>query len=91
MASATAKKRVWSSQCWALSVSQPPGRLEDARLAALLDCTVAVLTHLRLCRRPGAAAPERTAEQDIADIAGRFAIDAEALRRIVTEAVATKS
>jgi hypothetical protein len=45
---------------------------------------VAVLTSLRLCRRPGAAEPERTADQDIADIARRFNLDAVALRRIVT-------
>jgi hypothetical protein len=37
-----------------------------------------------LCRRPGAAEPERSAEQDIADIARRFNLDAAALRRIVT-------
>jgi hypothetical protein len=37
-------------------------RLDDAALAAELGCTVAVLTRPRLCRRPGAAAPERTAE-----------------------------
>jgi hypothetical protein len=45
---------------------------------------MAVLTSLRLCRRPGAAEPERTSEQDIEDITRRFNLDAAALRRIVT-------
>jgi hypothetical protein len=40
---------------------------------------------LRLRRRPGAAAPARTAEEDVAEIARHFGIDAEALRRIVEE------
>jgi hypothetical protein len=43
------------------------------------------LTHLRLCRGPGAAAPERTAEEDIAAIAGSFGIDPATLRRIMCE------
>ena len=37
-----------------------------AGLAALLGCTPDVLTQLRLCRRPGAAEPGRTAEEDMA-------------------------
>jgi hypothetical protein len=45
-----------------------------------------VLTQLRLCRRPGQAAPGRTAEEDVAQIAGRFGVDPTALRRVIEEA-----
>jgi len=44
-----------------------------------------VLARLPLCRRPGAA-PSRTADDDIAEIARHFGIDAAALLRIVEEA-----
>jgi hypothetical protein len=53
--------------------------LDDAALAAVLGCP-AVLPSLYVCRRPGAAQPDRSAEQDIADICRRFGIDAGALR-----------
>jgi hypothetical protein len=43
--------------------------LDDAALAALLGCTPDVLTQLRLCRRPGEAAPARTAGEDVAPTA----------------------
>jgi hypothetical protein len=36
----------------------------------------AVLTGLRLCRRPGLDELERTAEQDCVEIVGRFGVDA---------------
>jgi hypothetical protein len=61
--------------------------LDDAALAALLGChDTAVLTPLRLCRRPGAALPLRLEEQDVRDIAERFGLDASALRRVIDEA-----
>jgi hypothetical protein len=41
-----------------------------------------VLTQLRLCRRPGEAAPARTAGEDVAAIPQRFGLDAGALRRV---------
>jgi hypothetical protein len=44
-----------------------------------------VLTQLRLCRRPGEAAPARTVGQDVALIAGRFGIDHAAQGRVVEE------
>jgi hypothetical protein len=59
--------------------------LDDAGLAAVLGCDAAVLTDVRLCRRPGVAEPDRTTEEDIAAIAGRFGIDAAALRQVVEE------
>jgi hypothetical protein len=46
----------------------------------------AVLTPLRLCRRPGAAEPSWTSEADVAKIARRFGLDAVALGRVVEEA-----
>jgi hypothetical protein len=70
----------------ALTAYQDRHRLDDAGLAAKLGCAVAGLTRLRLYRRPGAAEPERTAEEDVVDIAGRFGIDPATLRRIVREA-----
>jgi hypothetical protein len=60
--------------------------LDDAALAALLGCNVAVLTPLRLCRRPGAANPSWTWEADVAEIARRFSLDAAVLGRVVEEA-----
>jgi hypothetical protein len=60
--------------------------LEDMALAALLGCTPDVLTHLRLCRRPGAAPPDWTAEADILAIVGRFGCDAVALQRVLEDA-----
>jgi hypothetical protein len=48
-----------------------------------LGCTVATLTRRRLCRRQGAAEPQRTADEDVRDIAVHFGIDAEQLRRVV--------
>jgi hypothetical protein len=45
--------------------------LDDVALAAQLGCSAAVLTSLRLCGRPGAAAPDHTAEQDVRDICRR--------------------
>jgi hypothetical protein len=60
--------------------------LDDAALAAQLGCPVAVLTRLRLCRRPGAAEPDRTAEQDVLDICRRFGIEPAALRRVMDDA-----
>jgi hypothetical protein len=48
----------------------------------------AVLTLLRLYRRPCAAKPSRTAEADVAEIAiaRRFGLGAAALGRVVEEA-----
>jgi hypothetical protein len=70
----------------ALTANQDRHRLDDAALAATLGCIVAVLTRLRLCRRPGTAEPDWTADEGVAMIAGRFGIDATALRRILKEA-----
>jgi hypothetical protein len=47
---------------------------DEADFAAQLGCPVAVLTSLGLCRKPGAAEPQRTAERDIADIARLFGL-----------------
>jgi hypothetical protein len=59
--------------------------LDEAGLAAVLGCPVAVLASLRLCRRPGVAEPERTAEEDIDGIAKRFNLDTPALRRVIAD------
>jgi hypothetical protein len=59
--------------------------LDDAAVAAVLGCAPAVLTDLRLCRRPGAAARRRPADEDVAAIAQRYGLDAAALRRIADE------
>jgi hypothetical protein len=40
---------------------------------------------VRYLRRPGAALPSRTAEEDVTEIAARFGLDAAALRRVVEE------
>jgi hypothetical protein len=69
-----------------LAAYQRRHHLDEPGLANVLGCPVAVLTSLRLCRKPGAAAPQRTAEQDIDDICRRFGVNPEALRRIVAEA-----
>jgi hypothetical protein len=69
-----------------LTAYQYRHQLDDAALASLLGCTPAVLVSLRLCQMPGAAAPRRTAVQDVADICRRFGADADALRRVVEEA-----
>jgi hypothetical protein len=57
----------------ALSAYQRRHRLDDAGLAAVLGCAPALLTQLRLCRRPGSAEPGRTAEGDVAQIAAASA------------------
>jgi hypothetical protein len=69
----------------ALSAYQDRHGIHDPALAALLGCAPAVLTSLRLCRRPGIAEPDRSTEQDIGDIARRFGIDSEVLRLILNE------
>jgi hypothetical protein len=73
-----------------LAVYQQRHDLENAAAAALLGCDLAALTHLRLCRRPGAAMPQRTAEEDVQAIAGRFACDAGTLPRILDYACPAK-
>src|SRR5262245_21665526 len=55
--------------------------LEDNALAAALGCAPDALTQLRLCRRPGAALPSRTAAEDVAEIAARFGLGAAARGR----------
>jgi len=50
----------------ALAAYQRRHGLDDDGLAAVLGCAPDVLTQLRLCRRPGAAEPGRTAERDVA-------------------------
>ena len=51
-----------------LAAYQRRHQLDDAGLAVRLGCDVAVLTHLRLCRRPGTATGW-TAAEDVAVIA----------------------
>jgi hypothetical protein len=68
-----------------LTTYQQRHGLDDAELAAQLGCPVGVLTLLRLCRRPGGATPRRTTEEDVRVISERFAIDPDALARIVRE------
>jgi hypothetical protein len=70
----------------ALTAYQDRNGLDDAGRAALLGCDPAVLVSLRLCRRPGAAEPDRSAEQDVADIVRRFGIELTVLRRVVRTA-----
>jgi integrase/recombinase XerC len=48
-------------------------------LAALLGCPPDMLARLRLCRRPSAAEPNWTAEQDVLAVARHFNLDAAAL------------
>ena len=69
----------------ALASYQRRHGLDDPALAAALGCVPAVLLSLRLCRRPGAAEPDHTAAQDIADIAARFSINPAVLGQIVGE------
>jgi hypothetical protein len=47
-----------------LAAHQRRHGLDDGALAAALGCAPEVLVRLRLCRRPGVAAPARTAEED---------------------------
>ncbi|MBI1917673.1 MAG: hypothetical protein HYS12_23505 [Planctomycetes bacterium] len=72
-----------------LAAYQERHGLDDDGLAALLGCSLDVLTDLRLCRRPGAAAPRWTVEEDIARIAGHFSIDAAALHSLTVTADGT--
>jgi hypothetical protein len=72
----------------ALAAYQQRRGLDDAALAAVLGSTPAVLTQIRLCRRPGAAAPGLTPEGDVAAIARRFGIDSTALRGVMEEVAA---
>ncbi len=55
-------------------------RLEDAALAAKLDCSVETLMHLRLCRMPRGQAP--LFWQDVERIAVRFSVNADVLAEI---------
>jgi hypothetical protein len=55
--------------------------LDDAALAAMLGCTMPILTRLRLCRVPRPEAPFFW--QDVERIAGRFALDPLTLAEIV--------
>jgi hypothetical protein len=59
--------------------------LDDAGLAETLGCEVATLTNVRLCCRPGVAAPARTVEQDVQAIAVTYRLDVAVLRRVVDE------
>lgn len=70
---------------FALAVYQERHQLDDAALAALLGCDADTLTVLRLCRRPGGS-PQFTADEDLAVLAERFRVDAEALRGVVSAA-----
>jgi hypothetical protein len=74
----------------ALATYQQRHDLDDAALSALLGCDLAVLTPLRLCRRPGAAVPRWTAEEDVEIISRCYACDAGALRRILEDACLAK-
>jgi hypothetical protein len=75
---------------WTLAAYQQMHGLDDAALAALLGCARDVLTHLRPCRRPGAAEPTWTAEGDVQAIARRFGCEAGALRRMLEEVCPAK-
>jgi hypothetical protein len=75
----------------ALAAYQRRHGLDDAALAKVLGCAPTVLTDLRLCRRPGAAEPARTAAEDMASIARRFGLDAAVLGRVVAEAAPGRS
>jgi hypothetical protein len=71
---------------WCLAAYQRRHGLDDAALAEELGAhDTAVLVALRLCRRPGTAQPDRTTEEDVREIARRFAVDPAALARIVKE------
>jgi hypothetical protein len=71
----------------AMTAYQDRHRLDDAGLAALLGCPVAVLVSVRLCRMPGAAADSgRNFDDDVKTIADRFRLDPAVLARIVREA-----
>jgi hypothetical protein len=69
-----------------LATYQQRHGLDDAALAGELGANdTAVVVALRLCRRPGIV-PERTAEDDIEEIARRFGVSAAALARVVEAA-----
>jgi hypothetical protein len=68
-----------------LAAYQRRHNLDEAQLASLLGCQLAARPSVRLCRRPGAAEPDRGAEQDIDDICRRFGIDPAALRRVLAD------
>ena len=71
---------------WALAAYQRRHGLDDVALAEELSANdTAVVVALRLCRRPGTAQPDRTTEEDIEEIARRFAVDPAVLARIVRE------
>ncbi len=55
--------------------------LDDAALAARLQCPVAMLTRVRLCRNPSPEAPMFW--QDVETIAARFSLNAESLAEMV--------
>jgi hypothetical protein len=67
----------------ARTAATPPTACRPAALLGGNDSAVVVA--LRLCRRPGAAEPNWTAEEEVEEIARRFAVDAVALARIVRE------
>jgi hypothetical protein len=56
-------------------------QLDDPALAAKLDCAVATLTHLRLCRIPRPQAPFFW--QDVERIATHFAVSPDVLAEVV--------
>jgi hypothetical protein len=71
----------------ALAAYQQKHGLDDAALARELGANdTAVVVALRLCRRPGAAEPNWTMEEDVEEIARRFGINPAALARIIGEA-----
>ncbi len=71
---------------WALVAYQRRYVLDDAALARELSaCDTAVVVALRLCRRPGTSQPYRSLEEDVEEIARRFAGDTAALAKIVGE------
>ncbi|HEX5270535.1 MAG TPA: hypothetical protein VFW33_08625 [Gemmataceae bacterium] len=68
----------------ALTAYQDRQGLDDAGLAALVGCPVAVLPSVRLCRTPRVDDPAAF-EDDVKVISDRFRLDAVALARIVRE------
>jgi hypothetical protein len=72
----------------ALAAYQERNGLDDAGLAARLACAPAALTSLRLCRRPGAAAPDGSAAEDVRSLAAHHGLDDDALGRVLAEAAA---